>query len=84
MEKITGSSIYRQLGQKVYDRSKEVDDELDFIKNRISALTIGKIDDEEYKDIIEKCQLIDQNRLSYKIRYHKLSNRLILREMSRV
>ena len=60
LEKITGSSIYRQLGQKAYDRSKEVDDELDFIKNRISALTIEKIDDEEYKDIIEKCQLIDQ------------------------
>ena len=58
LEKITGSSIYRQLGQKSMI-GQEVDDELDFIKNRISALTIEKIVT-EYKDIIEKCQLIDQ------------------------
>jgi len=60
LEKITGSSIYRELGQKAYLKSKEIDKELDFIKSRISALIAEKIEDEEYNEIKEKCLLIDQ------------------------
>ncbi|HOG20102.1 MAG TPA: SbcC/MukB-like Walker B domain-containing protein, partial [Salinivirgaceae bacterium] len=63
LEKITGSSIYRELGQRAYLKSKEIDKELDFIKNRILALTAQKMEDEEYNEIKEKCQLIDQKQV---------------------
>ncbi len=60
LEKITGSSIYRELGQKAFQKSKEIEKNIETITARISTLVSKKIDNDEFVDIKNRCALIEK------------------------
>ncbi len=76
LEKITGSFIYRQLGQKAYQKSQEVKNAIENSKRRIDELELQKMDDDDFIDLNAKCDLIEKEQFELQEQLTKTKKQL--------
>jgi exonuclease SbcC len=63
LEKITGSSIYRELGKKAYQKSQEIKNKIEQINERIGELTSKRTNDNVFAEIQQRCLTIEKEQI---------------------